>query len=98
MISLTAIIRVKQGHEETVKAALLKVADYVAAEEPDTIDFYCAEGANDPTILNTYERFRDRDAMDKHNGSDAVAAFFAVAKPLLDGDPIIQISEEISSK
>ncbi len=95
MIALTAIIKIKAGHEEIVKAELLKVAAYAAAEEPGTINFYCGQDAKDPTVFTTYERFRDLDAMEQHNGSDVVAAFFAVAKPVLDGDVVIKVSEEI---
>ncbi len=98
MIALTAILRVREGHEETVKQALLKVAAYAAKEEPGTISFYCGQDASAPGILTTHERFRDRAAMDQHNGSDAVAEFFAVAKPLFDGDPLIQVTEEIFAK
>lgn len=95
MIVLTAIIRIQKGHEDTVKQELLKVANYAASEEPGTIAFYCSQDPDDPTVFSTYERFRDRAAMDTHNNSDMVAAFFAVAKPLLDGDAVIQICEEI---
>lgn len=98
MIALTAIIKIKAGHEEAVKAALLKVAAYVATEEPDTISFYLGQDAKDPTVFTTYERFRDLDAMERHNGSDIVAAFFAVAKPVLDGEVVIKVSEEFSAK
>ncbi len=95
MIALTAIIRVQAGHEDTIKQELLKVAAYAAAEEPGTLGYYCGQDGEDPLVFTTYERFRDRAAMESHNGSETVAAFFAVAKPLLDGDPIIQVSEEI---
>ncbi len=95
MIVLTAIIRIQKGHEETVKKELLRVADYAASEEPGTVAYYCGQDPDDPTVFSTYERYRDRAAMDTHNGSDAVAAFFAIAKPLLDGEVIIQVSEEI---
>ncbi len=95
MIALTAIIRVRAGQEEVLKQALLQVAAYAAAEEEGTISYYCGQDGEDPRVFTTYERYRDRAAMDLHNGSDAVAAFFAVAKPLLEGDPVIQVSEEI---
>lgn len=95
MIALTAILRVRPGAEETVKAALLKVAAYAAAEEAGTISYYCGQDGGDPSVFTTYERYRDRAAMDQHNGSSVVAEFFAVAKPLLAGEPVIQVSEEI---
>lgn len=98
MITITAVIRTKAGHEDTMKAGLLDVAANVAANEPDTVDFYICQDTDDPRVFTTYERFTDRAAMDRHNNSDAVAKFFAIAKPILDGDVILHTCNEISKK
>ena len=98
MIALTAIIRVKRGHEATVKDALVAVVDHVRAQEPDTIAYFAGEDPNDPCVLTTYERYKDQAALDAHNNSAAVATFFEIAKPLLDGDPIVQVTREIAVK
>jgi quinol monooxygenase YgiN len=60
MQTLTAILRAKPGHEETVKAALLKVGAYVRAHEPATLGFFVAQDPDDPCRFTTYERFTDR--------------------------------------
>ena len=44
------------------------------------------------------QRFTDRAAMDRHNGSAVVARFFGIAKPLLDGAVTLVTSSEISAK
>ncbi|TWT11391.1 putative quinol monooxygenase [Reyranella sp. CPCC 100927] len=98
MITITAILRARKGTETTLHQALLAVAANVARDEPDTIDFFIAQGRDDPTIFTTYERFTDEAAMDRHNGSDAVAAFFKVAAPILDGDVILHTCREVSTK
>lgn len=98
MIALTAIIRVKQGHEATVRQALVEVVEHVRANEPDTLAYFAGQDPNDRCVLTTYERYTDQAALDAHNSSAAVAAFFEVAKPLLDGDPIVQVTEEIAVK
>ena len=36
--------------------------------------------------------------MDRHNGSDAVAHFFSIAKPILDGNVTLITATEISAK
>ncbi|MEO1190843.1 MAG: putative quinol monooxygenase [Pseudomonadota bacterium] len=96
MIALTAIITVQPGHEETVKDALMTVARHAASEaEPGTLGYHVGQDPDNPTVFTTYERFRDRAAMEAHNGSDSTAAFFAIAKPLLAADPIIQVSSEL---
>ena len=98
MLTITAIIRTKQGQEETMRQALLDVAENVQKNEPDTLGFFISQDSDDPCVFTTYERFTDRPAMDRHNNSDAVARFFGIAKPILDGDVTLLTCEEISAK
>ena len=97
MITITAIIRVKAGHEATMRDALVAVAAHVAANEPETIGFFISQSEADPCLFTTYERFADKAAMDRHNGSDVVAAFFAIAGPILDGEVTLVTSQEVSA-
>lgn len=97
MIAITAVIRAKSGHEVTMRDGLVAVAAYVAANEPETIGFYISQSEEDPCLFTTYERFADKAAMDRHNGSTAVATFFAIAKPILDGEVTLVTSKEVSA-
>jgi quinol monooxygenase YgiN len=98
MMTITAIMRAKKGHEVTMRQALLDVAAHVRANEPGTIGFFLTQDASDPCVFTTYERFTDVQAMDRHKGSDAVARLFDIAKPILDGDVTIITAQEISAK
>ena len=98
MLTITAIIRAKKGHEETVRQALLDHAANVERNEPNTIGFYISQDPNDPCVFATYERFTDQEALDNHNNSESVAKFFAIAGPILDGDVTLLTAEEISFK
>lgn len=98
MITITAILRAKSGAEAELQAALLTVAAHVRAAEPSTVDFFVSRDTETPAVFTTYERFRDRAAMETHNGSAAVAAFFATAKPILDGPVILHTCDEIGAK
>ena len=98
MITITAILQAKPGAEAELQAALVAVAAHVLAAEPGTVDFFVSRDAETPAVFTTYERFRDRAAMDTHNGSAAVAAFFAAAKPILDGPVTLHICDEVSAK
>ena len=98
MLTIIAIIRAKKGHEETVRQALLDHAANVERNEPNTIGFYISKDPNDSCVFATYERFTDQIAMDKHNSSESVAKFFAIAEPILDGNVTLLTAEEISSK
>lgn len=98
MQTISAIIRVRPGEDKVMLEALLAVADHVRLNEPDTIDFYVSQAEDDPCLFTTYERFADKAAMDLHNGSDAVAAFFAIARPILDGPVTLVTALEKSEK
>lgn len=98
MKTITAIIRCKPGTEETMKQGLLDVAANVAANEPDTVGFFICQDPRDLCVFTTYERFTDQAAMDTHNGSATVAAFFDIAKPILDGEVTLLTCDEISAK
>jgi len=98
MKTISAVIRVRPGHEATMRDALLAVARHVVANEPETIGFYVSQDAADSCRFTTYERFADEAAMDRHNGSDAVAAFFAIAEPILDGEVILVTADELSAR
>ena len=97
MLTITAIIRVRKGREAVMRQALLDVASHVRANEPTTIGFHISQGTSDPCIFTTYERFTDQAAMDRHNNSEAVARFFDIAKPILDGEVTLVTGTEIST-
>lgn len=97
MKTITAIIRAKAGAEGALRDALLDVAAHVAANEPETLGFFVSVDEADPRVFTTYERFADAAARDAHNGSAAVARFFEVAAPLIDGEVTLVTSEEIGA-
>ncbi|WP_024342409.1 putative quinol monooxygenase [Bradyrhizobium japonicum] len=97
MITITAIITAKSGYEVTMRDALLAVAANVAANEPETLGFFISQSEDDPRVFTTYERFANRAAMDRHNGSAVVETFFGIAKPILDGEVTLVTSTELSA-
>ena len=97
MLSLTAIIRAKAGQEGAVERALLDMARHVAANEPGTVGYHVTRSEQDPTVFLTYERFRDRAAMELHNGSAALDAFVAATRDALAGPIEIHTGEEVSA-
>jgi quinol monooxygenase YgiN len=98
MITITAVLRAQAGREADLRAALLDVADYVARNEPGTVDFFLSQGLDDPALFTTYERFADHAAMDAHNGSPAVARFFALAPDLVAGSALVLQCAEFSAR
>jgi quinol monooxygenase YgiN len=98
MLTITAVIRAKKGQEDTMRRALLAVADNVRLNEPSTIGFFVSQDPADPCVFTTYERFLDQAAMDAHNNSEVVARFFGIAKPILDGEVVLVTASELSAK
>jgi quinol monooxygenase YgiN len=98
MLTITAVIRAKEAHEDTMQRALLQVAENVRINEPNTISFFVSQDRANPCVFTTYERFADQAAMDAHNNSEAVARFFAIAKPILDGDVVLVTGTEVSAR
>lgn len=98
MFTLTAILRAKQGHQDAVKSALLKVGDFVRAQEPDTASFFVTQSADDPCVFVTHERFTDRAAMDRHNNGAGSQGFFAEAGALLDGPATVVTGPEVFAR
>ena len=98
MMTLTALIRAKPGHADTVKIALLDVIASVRRDEPDTLNYYVNQSTDDPNLFVTFERFRDQAAMDRHNASLAVARFVEVAGPVLADKVLIRTCNELAAK
>lgn len=98
MLTITAIIRTKPGHEDTMRKALLEVAENARLNEPETIGFFVSQCTEAPQLFTTYERFANEAAMNAHNNSDVVAKFFAIAEPILDGDVVLVAAREASAK
>ena len=98
MLTITAVIRVKQGQERVMREALLEVAENVRANEPETVGFFVSQNLDDPCVFTTYERFADQAAMDRLNDSEVVARFFGIAKPILDGEVTLVTSSELFAK
>lgn len=98
MLTITAVIKAKPNHEDTLRQALLAVAAHVQKNEADTISFYISQDSADASVFTTYERFTNQAAMDRHNNSDVVATFFGIAKPILDGEVTLVTATELSAK
>jgi quinol monooxygenase YgiN len=98
MITITAVIRVKPGHEETMKGALLAVAKAVEETEPDTLGYHVSQSMAEPQVFTTYERFKDEAAMKRHNASAALAQWVETCSPILAEKPLLFTSRELFAK
>jgi quinol monooxygenase YgiN len=72
-----------------VKAAIEEFVAYVAKNEPDTKVYTAWEAVDDPTKFVHLFEFADEAAHQRHGGSDAVAEFESVYRPVLVGGPVV---------
>jgi quinol monooxygenase YgiN len=98
MLTITAVIRAKAGREDVVERALRAVLAAVRAGEPGTVAYVLGRDTVDSSVFTTFERFRDQEAMDLHNQSQAVADFVAATRDSLDGPIVLHSCRELDAK
>jgi len=98
MIALTAIFRAKPGQGEAMQKALDEMTAHVSASEPGTLGFYVCRDGDDPLRFITYERFKDRAALDLHNTSSYRDSWIARHGALFDGELVLHIGTETAAK
>ena len=59
---------------------------------------FVSQDTDDPAVFTTFERFRDQEAMDLHNQSQAVADFVAATRDSLDGPIVLHSCRELDAK
>ena len=98
MLTITAVIRARAGHEEVVEGALRAVIAEVKASERGTVAYFVSRSRDDPAIFTTFERFVDEAAMTRHNDSQAVADFVAATRDSLEGPVVLHACRELDAK
>lgn len=98
MITIVAEIRVRKECTDDMADALEEVVRHVTENEPGTIEYFVSQCETEPGRFFTYERYIDRDAMDLHNGSEAVAEWIAKAQPMLIGGVQVYTCFETAAK
>lgn len=98
MLTLNAILRAKPGAGDALANALAEMTRHVSENEPGTVSFFVARSAEDPLVFVTYERFRDRAAMEAHNTSQYRDSWIENYGGFFDGDIVRYIGDEVAAK
>ena len=98
MLTIVAKMKIKAGREGGAEAALREMIDYVRGAEPGTLRYTLHRSVGDPTQLLMYEQYADQAAVDTHGTSDRIQRLFATLAPLLEGQPSIEMYEEVAGK
>ena len=96
MLTVVAVLKAKEGREKEMEEAMRKVVPQVAAEE-GTLKYVLHRAKKDPTKFLFYEQYTDKQALGAHSSTPYFLEMFGAIAPFLDGNPSIEVYEEIAS-
>jgi len=98
MLTIVARMKIKAGKERDAEAALRDMIAYVSRAEPGTLHYALHRGISHPAQFLMYEQYADQSAVDTHGTSERIQRLFGTLGPLLDGQPSIEMYQEIAGK
>jgi quinol monooxygenase YgiN len=96
MLIVVAVLKAKEGSEKDMEAALRKIVPLVAQEE-GTLAYALHRAKKDPTKFLFYEKYTGKEALGAHSATPYFMEMFGAIGPLLDGNPSIEVYEELDS-
>ena len=96
MIVVVAVMKAKKGKEQEMEDALRWLIPQVESES-GTLQYVLHRARKDTGKFLFYEKYRDKDALNTHGSTPYFGELFGKIAPLLDGDPSIEIYEDIAS-
>lgn len=98
MVVVLARLRLRPDRADEGAAALRDFVEYVRREEPGTLTYVVHRKRDEPRELIVYERYADQASFQEHTNSARFAEMFSVLGPMLDGEPVIELWEEVAGK
>ncbi len=96
MLTVVAVLKAKEGSEKEMENALTGIVPKIQAEE-GTLAYVIHRAKKEPGKFLIYEKYRDKDALNLHSSTPYFVELFGVLAPLLDGNPTIEVFEEIAA-
>lgn len=96
MLIVVAVLKAKQGKEKEMEEALTGIVPKVAAEE-GTKAYTLHRAKKEPGKFLLYEKYQDKEALNQHSSTSYFMELFGTIGPMLDGNPSIEIYEEIAA-
>jgi len=94
---VVAVLKAQAGKEKDMEDALRAMIPKVQSEE-GTIAYILHRAQNEQGKFLFYEIYRDRAAFDFHSSTPYFKELFGKIGPLLDGQPHIEMYEELAAK
>lgn len=96
MLTVIAVLKAKEGKEKELENALAGIVSKVEAEQ-GTLAYALHRAKREPGKFLFYEKYKDKEALNVHSSTTYFMEFFGTIGPLLDGNPSIDIYEEIAA-
>lgn len=96
MLIVVARMNAQTGKEEEMEKAFLDIIPKVESEE-GTLAYVLHRMKKKPQSFLMYERYRDKEALAFHSSTPYFAELFEKIAPLMDGAPVIEVYEVLSS-
>ena len=91
---VVAKLKAKKGEEEKMEKTLKGIIPDVEKEE-GTLIYTLHRSQADPGVFLFYEKYKDADALTYHSSTPHFKSLFGKIMPLLEGQPEIEMYEEI---
>jgi len=92
---LIAKLKAKQEQAEAMEKALREMVKQVETEA-GTLVYTLHRSQTEPNLFMFYEKYRDGEALQEHSSTPHFKALFDTLKPMLDGQPEIEMYEEVA--
>jgi len=96
MIAVIATFTVSKVKADRFEGVARDLIAKVRANEPGVTLYKLARARKEPNLFKFMELYASKDAFKAHGGTDYFQQAFAAMKPLLAGDPLIEVLEEIA--
>ena len=95
MLIVIATMKAKTGMEQELEQALKSIIPHVEKEK-DTLMYTLHRSKKDPGKFLFYEKYTDKEALQKHSATPHFKELFGKIASLLDGAPLIDMYEEVA--
>ena len=94
MIHLTAIVKSKPKHTDTVKSLLMNMAVH-SKKETACLQYDLHQHSTEPNIFVFHEIWSDKKGLEAHNSQPYIQEFVKASETLLEGEVIIYKTQKI---
>ncbi len=95
VVTLTAVLKAKQGQEQALENTLVELVTQVESEE-GTLKYVLNRAQNYPSVFMVYEVYKDKDALAFHGSTDYFKAAMKKSAAFLEGTPVIEFYTEVA--